>query len=302
MRSTGYGSVQTTAIGVMAVLLAAACWATSGIFVNLILAGSRVSTLALAFWRDIIGFTIFFILALYFDHRQLGIRPKDRFPIAGMGISLGIFHVVLNLGYQMNGIAITTILQTIMPAIVLIASRIIWKEPLTGLKILSLILICAGTVLVTGLLQANTPEITILSILVGLMIPILYAGWSLFGKALRSGYSAVITLSWAFGIAALILLPCQLYTGNFFPGMVPVSTVLWFCGLIFISTIGGFFTFTFALGKLPASVATVLIMTEIPFAVGYAYFIFGEVLSMGNIIGALLIVTGVASISLQPKG
>ncbi len=81
-------------------------------------------------------------------------------------------------------------------------------------------------VLVSGLLQVGAPEVTAGSILVGFLVPALYAGWSLFGKALRTGYSAVGILSWAFGIAALILLPFQIVTGNLLPSPVPAISFL----------------------------------------------------------------------------
>jgi drug/metabolite transporter (DMT)-like permease len=211
-----------------------------------------------------------------------------------MGLSLGVFHVALNLSYILNGVSITTIQQAAMPAIVLVAARFIWKEALTGIKIFSLAVITAGTILVSGLLKSELPDVTASGILVGFLVPALYASWSLFGKSLRSGYSALTTLTWAFGIAALILLPCQLVTGVILPPPVPSLSYLWFTGLICVSTAAGFLAFIFALGRLPAGIATLLIMTEIAFAVGYAYVILSETLSKADIAGAVLIMTGVA--------
>jgi drug/metabolite transporter, DME family len=287
--------------GIIAVLLAAACWASSGVFVKLILLAGPITSLLLAFWRDTVAFAVFLVLALCMNRRQMRIKKKDWPRLALMGISLGVFHVVLNLGYLLNGAAITTIQQAAMPAIVLVVARMIWKEPFTGMKIFSLILICIGTVLVSGLVQAHAPDVTAGSILVGFLIPILYASWSLFGKALRSEYSAVVTLTWAFGIASLILLPCQLFSGSILPPAVPIQFYLWFAGLIVIATAAGFILFTFALGRLPASVATILVMSEIAYGVTYAHFILGEILSVGDIAGAFLIVAGVTLTTLHRK-
>jgi drug/metabolite transporter, DME family len=292
--------VRRTISGILAVLLAAACWGSSGIFIKLIMTAGPVSSLLLAFWRDATAFLVFFSLAVALDHRQLRIRRSDWSILAGMGISLGVFHVALNLGYRLNGAAITTIQQAAMPAIVLVAARILWKEPLTAMKIFSLILICIGTVLVSGLIRTGVFTATGAGILVGFLVPVLYAGWSLFGKALRTGYSAVGTLSWAFGIATLILLPCQLATATIFPAPLPLISFLWFAGLIFISTAGGFFAFIFALGRLPAGMATILAMSEIAFAVVYARIILGETLSLMEIGGTIVIVAGVITL-LDPK-
>lgn len=257
------GTIQDTLTGTIAVLLAAACWALSGIFAKLIMVDDQVSSLTLAFWRDTAAFVVFLILAAGTERKSMAIRRPDWPVIAGMGVSLGVFHVALNLGYRLNGAAITTIQQAAMPAMVLVVARMIWKEPLTGLKIFSLTAIAMGTVLVSGLIQAGTPDVSVAGIAVGFLVPALYAGWSLFGKALRSGYSAVVTLAWAFGIASLILLPGQLFTGSLLPPPVPAKAYLWFGGLIGIST------------------------------VFYAHLFLGENLSPIEIAGALVVVAGV---------
>lgn len=287
-------AARVTVSGVIAVLFAAAFWASSGIFIKMIMASGPISSLLLAFWRDTAAFALFFLLSLAINPRRLIIKRLDVIWLLGMGISLGVFHVALNLAYQLNGVSITTIQQAAMPAIVIVAARIIWKEPLSPVKVFSLIVISMGTVLVSGLLQSGLPEVSTGSILIGFIVPTLYASWSLFGKALRSGYSALTTLTWAFGIAAMVLLPCQLFTGIILPPAVPFNSYLWFAGLICISTAAGFLAFIFALGRLPASVATILIMTEIVFALFYAYTIFNETLSAADIAGAILIMTGVA--------
>jgi drug/metabolite transporter (DMT)-like permease len=285
--------IRTAVSGIAAVLLAAACWGGSGIFVKLIMAASPVSSLCLAFWRDAAALAVFSALAMGRDRKRVKIRRPDWPGLVGMGISLGVFHVALNLGYRLNGAAITTIQQAAMPAIVLIVARMVWREPITGLKLLSLIIISMGTVMVSGLLQVGTPDVTAGSILVGFLVPALYAGWSLFGKALRAGYSAVVILAWAFGIAALVLLPFQFITGGFLPSTVPAASLIWFGGLIGISTVFPFFAFTFALGRLPAGIVSILVMSEIAFAVVYARLFLGETLSGVEIIGALVVVAGV---------
>ena len=292
--------MRVTVSGIIAVLLAASCWALSGIFVKLILAGAGISSLALAFWRDTISFGAFFLWGLAARRDRMSIRRADWPVMAGMGICLGVFHVVLNLGYQLNGAAITTVQQAAMPAIVLIVARMVWKEPLTGPNLFSLFLIASGTVLISGLLQAGAPDVSAAGIAVGFFVPALYAGWSLFGKALRSGYSPVATLAWAFGIAALVLLPCQAVTGSLMPPPAPARTFLWFAGLTGISTVFAFFAYTFALGRLPAGIASILVMSEIAFAVVYARIFLGEVLDAIEILGAGVVVGGVL-VLLAPK-
>jgi drug/metabolite transporter, DME family len=285
--------VRVTLSGIIAVLLAASCWAMSGIFVKLIMAGTGLSSLTLAYWRDTVSFLAFLAWGLATQCNRMTIRKEDWSILAGMGISLGIFHVALNLGYRLNGAAITTVQQAAMPAIVLIVARMVWKEPLTGFKIFSLALIALGTVLISGILEVGAPDVSVASIAVGFIVPALYAAWSLFGKALRRGYSPVATLAWAFGIAAVVLLPCQAFTGSLLPPSVQLRFYLWFGGLTGISTVFAFFSYTFALGHLPAGIASILVMSEIAFAVIYARIFLGEVLASIEILGAGVVIGGV---------
>jgi drug/metabolite transporter (DMT)-like permease len=277
--------------GYLAVLAAAAMWGTSGIFVKLIVDSSGVSATALAFWRDISTFTVLLTGGLLFNHRQLVVKRADLPWLAGMGISLGIFHVGWNLGVVLNGAAVTTVQQAAMPAIVAVVAWFIWQEPLTWRKILAIILTFVGTVLVSGVIEAGQSDFTIVGLLVGLGVPTFYAGWSLFGKKLRSGYNALVVLTYAFGFATLVLLPFQFFITQPFP--VPSITYLWFAGLIFMATLGGFVTYLFSLGRLQASVASILAMSEIAFVAVYAYFLLGERMTLTQILGTVLVIGGV---------
>lgn len=278
-------------VGYLAVLAAAALWGTSGIFVKLIVDSSNVSATALAFWRDISTFTVLLTGGLLFNRRKLRVKRVDLPWLAGMGVSLGIFHVGWNLGVVLNGAAVTTVQQAAMPAIVAVVAWFIWQEPLTWRKILAIILTFVGTVLVSGVAESGQTEFTTAGLLVGLGVPIFYAGWNLFGKKLRSGYDALVVLTYAFGFATLVLLPFQFFIIQPFP--VPPITYLWFAGLIFGATLGGFVTYLFSLGRLQASVASILAMSEIAFVAVYAYFLLGERMTLTQIVGTILVVSGV---------
>ena len=64
-----------------------------------------------------------------------------------------------------------------------------------------------------------------------------------------------------------------------------------------MSTIAPFSTYTFALGRLQASVASILAMAEIPIVAVYAYFLLDERLTASQILGAVLVVGGVLLLS-----
>jgi len=282
-------------IGTLGVLVAAACWGTSGIFVKQFGAATGISAVALAFWRDITTFVLLLVGVGILRPSWLRVRRRDLGWLVGLGASLGIFHVFWNLGVFLNGAAVATVQQAAMPAIVAVAAWLLWREPLTWSKILAIVLTFAGTVLVSGLDRLGQAEVTWGGLLVGLGIPVMYAAWNLFGKKVRETYSPFTLLTYAFGFATLVLLPLQWFTPQ--PWPIPPTAWLWFLGLIGLSTIAGFSVYTYALGRLPASVATILAMSEIAFVAVYAYTLLGERLTPSQILGALLVVGGVLLLS-----
>jgi drug/metabolite transporter (DMT)-like permease len=208
-----------------------------------------------------------------------------------MGATLGIFHVFWNLGVFLNGAAVATVQQAAMPAIVAAAAWVFWREPLTWWKVLAIILTFIGTVLVSGLGVLGQAEFTVSGFLVGLGIPIGYAGWNLLGKKARGDHTPPTVLVYAFGLAALVLLPFQFFTPQ--PWPVPPSVLLYLAGLVLVTGVAGFTIYTFALGRLQASIATILAMAEIPIVAIYAFALLGERMSALQFAGAFLVIVGV---------
>jgi DME family drug/metabolite transporter len=291
LESEAEATAQSDLAGPLAVLLAAACWGMSGVFVKWVGAEIEISALALAFWRDLATFLVLLAGVGLFRPEWLRIERRDLRWLAALGGSLGISHVFWNLGVFLNGAAVATVQQAAMPAIVAAIAWLVWREPLTRIKVAAIILTFLGTVLVSGLDVAGQADLSLTGLFVGLAIPITYAAWNLFGKKVRDTYNPITALTYAFGFGALVLLPLQFFTPQ--PWPLPPPALLWFAGLIAVATIIPFSLYTFALGRLPASVASILAMSEIAFVAAYAYILLGERLTVSQILGAVLVVGGV---------
>lgn len=298
---TAPGSTQGTldrwqSSGHLAVLVATACWATSGIFVSFIMASSDVSALALAFWRDLFTFAVLLMGLGLLRPRWLRVERRDLKWLAGLGsIGLGTFHVFWNLNVMANGVAVATVQQAAMPAIVAVAAWLLWSEPLTVRKMVAIILTFTGTLLVTGLDTLGEISLSLPGLLVGIATPVTYAAYSLFGKPIAGRYHPLTILTYGFGFGALTLLPLQFLTYQ--PGPVSGPTWVTFAVLIGLSTIVPFSAYTFGLGRLPASVAGILAMAEIPIASLYAYLLLGERLTVTQLVGVALVIGGVLLLS-----
>jgi drug/metabolite transporter, DME family len=299
MSASSPNSVNPDFLGYLSILVASTFWATSGIFIKLIMSNSQTSAIVLAFWRDLAAFSVFFFLNISFYGSHSGVKRSDWPWVLALGVSLGLFHVGLNFAVFFNGAAVTTIQQAAMPAIVLVVERILWRESLTRRKMMSLSLILTGTVLMSGLTAIGEADVTMAGVLAGFSIPSLYAAWSLLGKKMRRDYSALPILTYAFGFAVVVLLPFQFNATH--PWPVAGNTWLWFAGLVGLSTVGGFLIYTFGLGRLSAGIVTIVAMSEIVFSAILAYIYLNETLTLLEISGALVIVAGIASL-LAPRG
>lgn len=289
--------VKLKIVGFLSMIIATACWGMTGIFVIVIIQNSSMSPIALAFWRNFAAFLVLFVYIGVRNQSKLGIKLKNLPWLVGMGMSLGIFHIFYNTSIILNGVAVTTVVQAAMPAFVTVFAWYLWKEKITSRKILAIILTFSGTLLVAGVTLPGSPGFNISGLLVGLSVPVFYAIWILFGKKARLDHDSLIIILYVFGFAALVLLLFQPFVQQ--PVSMPPMVWAAFFGLIAVSTIAGFFFYTYALGYLQASIVSILAMTEIAFVSVYSYFLLNESLTGLQQLGSLLVIIGVLLIFLS---
>lgn len=281
--------------GAALVIFAAAFWGMSGIFVTLILENSNGTPVSLAFWRDTAGFVTLLLFTLLTRPQSLKIERKDLPWLLGMGFFLGSFHIIYNQSVVLNGAAATSVLQAAMPGVVTLAAFYLWKEELTREKIGSMILIFMGTAMASQINFFSLEQTNTQGLLAGFTVPFLYAGWSLCGKNMVSKYGATGCLTIAFGVASIMLLPLQPFTRQPLP--VNPASALAFCGLIGISTFGGFSLYLLGMKYIQAGTASILVMSEIFFTLIYAGVLLGEQLTLIQLWGAFFVISGVVWLS-----
>lgn len=289
--------IKSRALGLLLVVVATACWSTSGIFINLIIANSRITPIGLAFWRDIGTFACLLVGLAIFRRDLLRVARRDLPWLLVMGaFSIGLFHVLWNISVTTIGASVSTVIQSNAPIFVTVMAWLLWKEPLTTKKIAAIALAVIGTVLISRLDNLGQSDITVMGILIALAAALGYGSFSLFGKQLSSSYSSWTILVYVFGMASIVLFPFQF--GSSSPWTEAPTVQLNFAGLVLLTTLAGFSIYTVALRRLQASVAAITANTEVPFAAILAYLVLGERLDGWQIVGAMLIITAVILISL----
>jgi DME family drug/metabolite transporter len=289
-------------IGLLLVVLATACWSTSGLFISLIVSGSGISPWGLAFWRDLGTFTCLLVGMLLLGSRErLRVKRRDLPWLAAMGaISIGMFHVMWNMAVLINGVSVATVIQANAPIFVTIMAWLLWREQVTQRKIIAIVLAFVGTVLIARLDGLGATQISLFGLSIALAAALAYGGFSLFGKKLVGNYSSWTILLYAFGFGALILLPFQ--SRVLIPWPLSPQVLGWYAALILLSTISGFGLYTTGLRYLQASVAAIAASTELAFAATVAYIALGERLDAWQILGGILVVGGVILLSWPRAG
>ncbi|GAB4529102.1 MAG: EamA family transporter [Anaerolineae bacterium] len=288
--------------GLSLVVLATACWSTSGLFISLVVRDSGISPWGLAFWRDLGTFACLLLGITVFGSRsQLKVNRRDLLWLAAMGgISIGLFHVMWNMAVLINGVSVATVIQANAPIFVTLMAWLLWREPMTRRKAGAVLLAFVGTLLIARLDSLGAAQITVFGLLVALAAALAYGGFSLFGKKLVGAYSPWTVLLYAFGFGALTLLPFQMWV--VVPWPLPPRVLLWYAALILLSTIAGFVLYTTGLRRLQASVAAIVATTEVPFAAGVSYVVLGERLDGWQALGAVLVIGGVVLLSWPREG
>jgi drug/metabolite transporter (DMT)-like permease len=295
-RTTG----QRRWLGLGLVILATLFWSTAGIFITVTVKGSTITALGLAFWRVFSTFLCLLIAVMILRPRLLRVAPRDLPWLFGMGaLAVGTFQVLWILAVLVNGVSVSTVIQCNAPIIVTLLAWVLWREPLTWRKWAAIGLACAGTVLIARPTGSTGVQITLLGLLTALGAACTYAGITLFTKKLTGRYNPWTILTYSFGFAALALLPFQI--GRPLPQQITPQAWGAFAGLVLFTTIGGYTAYAVGLRHLPASVASIVAMTEVAFAAFFGYVFLGERLDAWQVLGALTVISGVILLSLQPR-
>jgi drug/metabolite transporter (DMT)-like permease len=283
-------------LGLGLVVLAAFCWSTSGLLITATVRGSGISALGLAFWRVSSACLILVVAILVIRPGALRVKRRDLPWLVAMGVlAVGVFQVLWVLAVLINGVSVSTVIQCNAPIIVTLLAWAFWREPLTWRKWVAIGLAFIGTVLVSGLIGAGSIHITPLGLLISLGSALAYAAITLFSKKLTGDYNPFVILAYSFGFAALALLPFQV--GRPLPAEISATAIAAFIALLLLTTIAGYAIYMLALRYLPASVASIVAMTEVPFAAFFAYAALGERMSGWQVTGALVVVSGVILLS-----
>jgi drug/metabolite transporter (DMT)-like permease len=299
--------------GYLIALTGTALWSSTAIFIRFLTENNQLPPLVLAFWRELfVSLAMLLVLALF---RPSFLRlPRVHVPFfAVYGLVLMIFNATWTISVALNGAAVATVLLYSSPAITALIAWRLWREPLGVRMIVAVTLSLLGCVVLSGAYSPQLWDLNPVGIAIGLASGLMYAGYSIFGKAAsRRTINPWSTLTYTFSFAVVFLfLLLQLPIAHWMPAMRGVGGMpeLFWLGsdrtgwviLLILAlgpTISGYGLYNVSLTYLPASVANLIASLEPPLTAALAYVLLGERMTGTQIIGSLMIIFGVVLLRL----
>lgn len=282
---------QKTAPAAAAVLAGAALWGLIGLW-NRRLMSAGLSPLSIVTVRNLGGCAL---LSLFFSLRDRSVFRVERRHLKyffGTGVVSVLFFTLCYFScQQLCSLAVASILLYTAPSFVVLLSAILWREPVTGKKLLALALTLIGCACVCGVFSGGL-SVTLPGALLGLGSGFFYALYSIFGRYALAHYGPMTVTVWTFlfaGPASLLFLHPAELTAAF--GADPG---LWLTalGLALFSTAAPYILYTWGLARMESGRASILATLEPVAATLTGALAFGEPLGPLTALGILCVLAG----------
>lgn len=288
------------------------CVSTASILIRLV--QQEVSPLTIAAYRMILSVLLLFPLAWQKREEWLSI-PRSSLKAMGLGGLFLAFHFAFWItSLRLTSVTSSVVLVTTTPLWVALMSPFFLKEH-PGIRTwIGLFIGVTGGVIVS-LAQGCTwqgweiscPDFAsffqgkaFLGNFLALLGAWMAAGYMVVGRRVRSGLSLISYIFTVYGISAILLLAFALSTGQTLFGFSPMMYV-YLLGLAVIPQLLGHSSYNYALGYLPAAFVSLTILMEPIGASILAILILKEFPNALEIIGGIIILTGVGLTSFPAK-
>lgn len=212
--------------------------------------------------------------------------------ISGVFLALHFATWITSLEY--TSVASSVVLVSTSPLWVALAARIFLRERLTRTVIGGLVVAVAGGVVISlSDAQPDAANAPLAGNALALAGALTVTGYLLIGRRLRARLSLTPYVAVVYGTAALVLLAMAAAARHPLLGYRPIVYV-WFLLLALLPQLIGHSSFNWALAYLPATFVAIATLGEPVGSTILAYLLLGETPSSFKLLGAALILAGIA--------
>jgi DME family drug/metabolite transporter len=249
-----------------------------------------IAPMEVAFWRAVLTWIFFASHAAVKGETHL--EPRDIpmlifFGISGVSCFYGVYQLAVNKG----GAALASVLLYTAPAWVAVMSRFFFKETMTPVKLIALVMTLAGVAGISfggGDISAGQDlRFNLPAILFGLASGFCYALYYILGKHFSNRYTSPNLFLYILPIGAITLFPWVPFAHKTLTAWTAMGL------LAFLSTYGAYFFYYLSLQYLEPTRAAITATLEPVMAAIVAYFWWNEFFSFTGYVGSFLILSSV---------
>ena len=239
------------------------------------------------------------IVALVVDRGLFKVRKRDLLFFILFGFFKLMSDVTLFRAQVTIDLSLSTLLQMTAPYYVLVISLFLFRERITLMKILAMLVAFIGCIFVTGVITGGMHSLDFVGV-ASALISGLFFGLYTIGCKLGSdkGYKPVTTMMYTFLFASLMTIPFA-NDVKVVESFVDVHLILGVLSLGILMTLIPFFVSTWGVQKLEASKVSLISVMEVITACIVGYFLFDEEMTVLNIIGMSMVVASIVIMDLK---
>ena len=265
--------------GIVYIIISAFCFALMNMFVKL---SGDLPTFEKAFFRNFVAFFVALFMMIK-DKKDFHFNPKN-LPALLLRSGFGVLGIICNF-YAIDHLVLSdaSILNKMSPFFVILFSFIILKEKLTLPQGLIVVGAFIGAVFVIKPDFSNAEWFpSLLGFIGGMCAGLAYTMVRYLGIRGEKGSFIVLFFS---GFSAVVLLPLMIMNFKMFTPFQLFALLM--AG---VSAAGGQFAITAAYTYSPAKEVSVYDYSQIIFAAGIGFFVFGDVPDLLSVVGYVIIV------------
>lgn len=270
----------------LAVVFVAIIWGLS--FLSIKSAVNVLPTMTLALLRFLIASALLFFVMKFKE-------PGTKLKKSDMGLMAlsGIIGVAIYFYFENNGVKLITasaasIIVAAVPILTMISDALIFKNRLSKIKILSVIISAAGVYFVVGSDISGSPE----GFLMMFGAAVSWVVYTVITKPLFKRYSQLAIVFYQALFGSIALLPFALFEKTDWSLVTPTVWLnVAYLG-VFCSALAYYF-YAFAMNKLGINISSLFINLIPVVTVAASYFIFKDDISFSQIAGGSLVIISV---------
>ena len=294
-----------TTLGYAFAVLQAVLYSSMGIACKIML-GTGMNTAQVMLLRFGLTSIILCIIILIYRKERLFSRKPATY-VAGVFFFFGAYLYFVGVDYLTAGMA--TVLFYTYPAVVAIESSLVFREKPTAFTLAALGLTLVGIFLISGVWLPGEVVMDPFGILMTVLACLSFATYSVIlqwigrryqGKVEPDGSKPEGSLTSTFNMAIMSLAISLIAFGGEVPGLFTLDLGQWGLGLFMalFNTIVPIVLYTLAIRWIGATQTSLIGTSETPCSLLLAFLLLGETFSLGQGIGALLIISAVVIVAL----